>query len=123
MLLIDLIVGWSVPAVIGAAIVQATTGLQRGDWLKEDGDDVIPLAVPDGVWVDLDTGVLGVVSLGTYEGSPALRLPSALAFVARRSLAVSRTTMDGALTVLVLNVAGTVWLPLPGLRIGVRRVV
>jgi hypothetical protein len=122
MLLLDILLR-DPPAWFGGAVAQATAAATRGAWTKEDGAEVIPLAIPGGVWLDVDTS-FGKVGVGVEDGALAVRAPAALAWLIRSKITTRATRPDGQQTVLVLNLQQGVvtWLPLPGLQVGLRLV-
>lgn len=106
---LDVLVRPSTPAIVQAAIAQACVPLQRAPWGVEEGIDVIPVRLPDGVWLRLALPV-GTIGVGLAESTVGVEAPAALAWLLRRSLPVRAVRQAGA-TVLLLDIrpGATVW--------------
>jgi hypothetical protein len=109
MVRLDLLLSDACPALVRMGLAQAATPYLVGAWRREEGVDVLPCRVHEETWLSLPMS-WATVDLGFSGGTIAVRLPAALAMLARSRLPVRSTRSEGTAVVLELDLReGMTW--------------
>lgn len=101
---LDVLLSPTLPTMVQAAIAQACTTVQRAPWAADaSGRDVIPVRLPDGVWLTLDLPI-GQIGVGFEQSTIAIRAPAAVVWMLRRTLPTRSTAGVGWTATLYLDV-------------------